>query len=186
LSRRRYYGRHAYQPGFRCGVELDDATGNNNGSVNGYHYFSCAPGYGVLVDVRKVTLASEADDDVSDPLPLLPLTAAAFPDAAIGDESIATGDSKQVQIDALRKERDAADAEFATFAKRAPGATFNTSEGSADKNRCVHVLRRLVLSHTVCPGAHKLACSCGCGYDCGRGCSCGCVCVCGVAAAVAV
>lgn len=29
----RYYGRHAYKQGFRCGVELIEPKGSNNGSV---------------------------------------------------------------------------------------------------------------------------------------------------------
>lgn len=52
----RYYGRHASKPGYRCGVELDQANGLNNGTVQGYYYFECKEGFGVLVDPRKVSL----------------------------------------------------------------------------------------------------------------------------------
>lgn len=87
------------------------------------------------MDVRKVTLSTEAD--AKDALPPLPLTAAAYPDAAIGDGGIADGDTKQLQIAALQKQLEAAEDVFAKVAKRAPGMTFNASEASADKNRCV-------------------------------------------------
>ena len=30
----RYYGRHAYKPGYRCGVELESATGCNDGCTS--------------------------------------------------------------------------------------------------------------------------------------------------------
>ena len=55
-----YYGRHATKPGFRCGVELKTAgAGKHGGTVDGYHYFACAEGAGVLVDPRKVSSPGE-------------------------------------------------------------------------------------------------------------------------------
>jgi dynactin complex subunit len=40
--------------GTRVGVVLDDAEGNNNGTVGGHKYFECASGHGALVLKRKV------------------------------------------------------------------------------------------------------------------------------------
>ncbi len=45
----RYYGRHAYNNGYRCGVELHAKTGLNNGTIEGFYYFTCPIGHGVLV-----------------------------------------------------------------------------------------------------------------------------------------
>ena len=45
----RYYGLHARKPGMRCGVELDSDNGKNNGSIDGYWYFSCPERHGLLV-----------------------------------------------------------------------------------------------------------------------------------------
>ena len=45
----RYYGKHATKPGYRCGVELDEAIGKNNGTVGGFWYFDCEDGHGILV-----------------------------------------------------------------------------------------------------------------------------------------
>lgn len=58
----KFIGSHAQKRGARLGVELDDATGNNNGTVNGHQYFECAPGKGVLVVPGKIVpklIASE-------------------------------------------------------------------------------------------------------------------------------
>lgn len=40
--------------GERCGVELDEPVGLNNGTVGGHTYFTAQPNHGVLVDPRKV------------------------------------------------------------------------------------------------------------------------------------
>jgi hypothetical protein len=45
----RYCGMHAVKSGRRCGVELDEPVGRNDGSVDGYLYFHADPGYGILV-----------------------------------------------------------------------------------------------------------------------------------------
>lgn len=51
-----FYGPHATHGRIRCGVVLDDASGLNNGCVQGHQYFSCPPNRGVLVVPQKVLL----------------------------------------------------------------------------------------------------------------------------------
>ena len=50
----------------RCGVELDDPVGRNNGSVGGEQYFTCADKHGVLVVPNKVTFIDDAISEASD------------------------------------------------------------------------------------------------------------------------
>ncbi|KAA0710986.1 Kinesin-like protein KIF13B [Triplophysa tibetana] len=45
----RYVGPTHFSEGVWVGVELDTSSGKNDGSVDGHQYFSCNPGYGVLV-----------------------------------------------------------------------------------------------------------------------------------------
>uniref|UniRef100_A0A1L8E5I6 Putative cytoskeleton-associated protein n=1 Tax=Nyssomyia neivai TaxID=330878 RepID=A0A1L8E5I6_9DIPT len=56
----KYIGETSFAPGNWCGVELDDPTGKNNGSVDGIRYFECADKYGIFVPLAKVTLSPTA------------------------------------------------------------------------------------------------------------------------------
>ncbi|EDQ85045.1 uncharacterized protein MONBRDRAFT_34458 [Monosiga brevicollis MX1] len=56
----RYFGPHKVKRSPRCGVELDDAVGNNNGTVGEHEYFDCADQHGVLVIPGKVFVVVEA------------------------------------------------------------------------------------------------------------------------------
>ena len=50
----------------RIGIELDEATGLNNGTVFGKQFFECAPKHGVFLQpdvVRSVSDAEKAEDD---------------------------------------------------------------------------------------------------------------------------
>lgn len=53
----RFVGPHNETGKLRCGVELDNYGGKNNGSVRGHAYFSCPNGKGVLVDPSKLAAA---------------------------------------------------------------------------------------------------------------------------------
>ena len=45
----KFFGLTKFAPGVWIGVQLDAAEGLNNGSIDGVHYFSCEPKYGVFV-----------------------------------------------------------------------------------------------------------------------------------------
>lgn len=53
----RFFGTHRVKGGLRCGVELDQPLGKNNGTVGHDTYFSCAAKHGLLVVPGKVKLA---------------------------------------------------------------------------------------------------------------------------------
>lgn len=42
-----FCGRTVFAPGLWAGVELDEAAGKNNGSIDGIFYFRCPPNYGM-------------------------------------------------------------------------------------------------------------------------------------------
>jgi hypothetical protein len=50
----RFVGNHHVHGEARIGVELDAATGKNNGTIKGFHYFDCASGHGLLVKPGRV------------------------------------------------------------------------------------------------------------------------------------
>ena len=54
----RFSGPHHVEGTPRLGVELDDPTGKNNGTVTGHRYFSCAPDHGALVKPHKATASA--------------------------------------------------------------------------------------------------------------------------------
>ncbi|XP_055016158.1 CAP-Gly domain-containing linker protein 4 isoform X1 [Boleophthalmus pectinirostris] len=51
----RYLGTADFAPGLWLGLELRTPKGKNDGSVDGRRYFTCRPGYGVLVRPSRVT-----------------------------------------------------------------------------------------------------------------------------------
>ncbi|XP_029316312.1 CAP-Gly domain-containing linker protein 4 isoform X2 [Cottoperca gobio] len=51
----RYLGTADFAPGLWLGLELRNPKGKNDGSVGGRRYFTCRPGYGVLVRPSRVT-----------------------------------------------------------------------------------------------------------------------------------
>jgi len=54
----RFVGPHKTKGSMRCGIELDEAVGKNDGTVGGEVYFSAKPDHGVLVVPEKCSLAS--------------------------------------------------------------------------------------------------------------------------------
>lgn len=55
----RFVGDTHFAPGVWVGVELDDGTGKNDGSVQGETYFDCEPGNGMFVRPAAVTVVSQ-------------------------------------------------------------------------------------------------------------------------------
>lgn len=54
----RFVGETLFAPGEWVGVELDDGTGKNDGSVQGERYFDCDMGNGMFVRATAVTIVS--------------------------------------------------------------------------------------------------------------------------------
>ena len=50
----RFVGPTTFATGKWVGVELDEPSGINNGSVAGKHYFDCRPNHGVFVRASQV------------------------------------------------------------------------------------------------------------------------------------
>ncbi|KAL2258626.1 hypothetical protein VTK26DRAFT_8009 [Humicola hyalothermophila] len=55
----RFVGQTAFAPDDWVGVELDDGSGKNDGSVHGDRYFDCPMGYGMFVRPTKVTVLAQ-------------------------------------------------------------------------------------------------------------------------------
>lgn len=55
----RFAGQTHFQVGEWVGVELDDKTGKNDGSVQGERYFDCPMGYGMFVKPMMVTILAQ-------------------------------------------------------------------------------------------------------------------------------
>ncbi|XP_053694329.1 restin homolog isoform X3 [Sabethes cyaneus] len=56
----KYLGETQFASGNWCGVQLDEASGKNDGSVDGIKYFDCPDKYGIFVPIAKVTLSPSA------------------------------------------------------------------------------------------------------------------------------
>jgi hypothetical protein len=54
----RYFGEIELTPGLFCGVELDEAVGLNDGSVQGVRYFTCRPQHGIIAPLDIVRTVS--------------------------------------------------------------------------------------------------------------------------------
>ncbi|EXX79593.1 Nip100p [Rhizophagus irregularis DAOM 197198w] len=56
----RFVGPTEFATGKWVGVELDEASGKNNGSVKGKHYFDCKPNHGVFVRASQIKFLNSA------------------------------------------------------------------------------------------------------------------------------
>jgi len=57
----RFIGKTTFRPGIEWfGLELTEGDGNNNGTVQGLSYFSCAKGKGVFVQLNKIAAPCSA------------------------------------------------------------------------------------------------------------------------------
>ena len=54
----RFSGTTDFAPGKWVGIELDGPTGKNDGSINGFSYFSCRMLHGVFVRPSQVKIIS--------------------------------------------------------------------------------------------------------------------------------
>lgn len=52
----RFLGNPHFAAGDWVGVELDHATGKNDGAVQGRRYFDCSPGYGMFVKPNAISV----------------------------------------------------------------------------------------------------------------------------------
>lgn len=55
----RFAGQTNFQVGEWVGIELDEKTGKNNGSVKGERYFDCRDGYGMFVKPVMATIIAQ-------------------------------------------------------------------------------------------------------------------------------
>lgn len=62
----RFVGNLHFTTGEWVGVELENATGKNDGSAKGERYFECAPGYGIFL---RPTMIACAVEHQSQPMP---------------------------------------------------------------------------------------------------------------------
>lgn len=67
----RFIGTTQFAPGTWYGVELDQAVGKNDGSVNNVRYFTCSPGHGIFAPLTRIQrLPSRAETPQVMPRPV--------------------------------------------------------------------------------------------------------------------
>ena len=54
-----FIGSTSFAPGDWIGIELEDASGKNDGTVQGQRYFDCPPGHGMFVRPPVVKIVDE-------------------------------------------------------------------------------------------------------------------------------
>lgn len=64
MGRLRYCGPVEFASGIWVGIELDEAYGKNNGSVNGISYFDCEEKHGIFAPIGRVYKVSRTSGQV--------------------------------------------------------------------------------------------------------------------------
>ncbi|VDM32272.1 unnamed protein product [Hydatigera taeniaeformis] len=64
MGRLRYCGPVEFASGVWVGIELDEAYGKNNGSVNGVSYFECATNHGIFAPIGRVYKVSRTSGQI--------------------------------------------------------------------------------------------------------------------------
>jgi dynactin 1 len=65
----RFVGHTAFAQGDWVGIELDDGSGKNDGSVQGERYFDCPMGYGMFVRPTTITVLAQPAPPPPKPAP---------------------------------------------------------------------------------------------------------------------
>lgn len=116
IARVHFVGNALFAAGEWLGVELEDASGKNDGSVQGQRYFDCKPGHGMFVRPAAVAIILEQ------PIPKQNRSAVARGDSAAlksRPQSLAApGLKKQNILDSASARRQSINAGSPTPAKR--------------------------------------------------------------------
>lgn len=116
IARVHFIGNALFAAGEWLGVELEDASGKNDGSVQGQRYFDCKPGHGMFVRPAAVAIVLEQ------PIPKQNRTAVARGDSAAvksRPQSLAApGIKKQNILDSASARRQSINAGSPTPAKK--------------------------------------------------------------------
>ena len=89
----RFAGNTHFATGEWVGVELDDATGKNDGEVQGQRYFACPQGYGMFIRPNVATII-----DQPTPKPAPRMNGKAHSAAVNGRPSSMTGGLKRQSV----------------------------------------------------------------------------------------
>lgn len=121
----RFIGTTHFAVGDWIGVELNDATGKNDGAVQGERYFDCDPGHGMFI--RPTAIASV----VQQPARESKQTARPGPNAAPGRQSISAGSRKPPTVAPSAAKRQSVNSSTPTPAPRvAPRSSLRVSLAS--------------------------------------------------------
>uniref|UniRef100_A0A0B7AJW1 CAP-Gly domain-containing protein n=1 Tax=Arion vulgaris TaxID=1028688 RepID=A0A0B7AJW1_9EUPU len=95
----RYCGPTDFAPGLWAGVELDESSGKNNGSVGGINYFNCPNNCGIFAPVSKITKLGAIQRSQTPPTPKWFSRDAASIDLSRVTAKVDTGLYKQMSLD---------------------------------------------------------------------------------------
>ncbi|PHH53013.1 Dynactin,150 kDa isoform [Ceratocystis fimbriata CBS 114723] len=88
----KFAGETSFAAGVWVGVELEDATGKNDGSVQGERYFECAMGKGMFLRPTALTIIRQAPAPTKPSAPAPGRRASSRPNSLLGGPRTALGD----------------------------------------------------------------------------------------------